>query len=204
MISLIKNAEVAKGMSNRLPSIGHVQVFEKMLLEKSLLPGDVVIDATIGNGNDALLLLELVGKTGFLYGFDIQTQALENTRLKLKESEYDNFKLICASHAEMKQYVDQPVNGILFNLGYLPAGDKTCTTLWETTQTAIAQGMALIKPNGFVGVMTYPGHESGKEEDLAIEAYFSQIDQKQFQIAQIAFINQKKNPPKLYWLTKRT
>ena len=191
-------------MSNRLPSIGHVQVFEKILLEKSLLAGDVVIDATVGNGNDALALLEIVGRTGFLYGFDIQREALENTQRKLKESGYQNFKLIGASHSEMAQHVDRPVNGVLFNLGYLPTGDKTCTTLWKTTQSAITQGMDLIEPNGFVGVMTYPGHEKGREEDLDIENYFSQINQKQFQIAQMAFINQKKNPPKLYWLTKRT
>lgn len=191
-------------MSSRLPSIGHVQVFQKMLLEKSLQEGDRVVDATLGNGHDALMLLEYVGVSGFLIGFDIQKEAIENTKMKLEQAGKENFQLIWDSHAELGKYVQEPIQGALFNLGYLPAGDKGCTTLWGTTRTAIEQAMALILPNGFVGVMTYPGHDMGMEEDQAIQNFFAQVNQKEFQIAQIQFINQKKNPPKLYWLTKRT
>lgn len=191
-------------MSRRLPSIGHVQVFQKMLLEKSLQEGDRVVDATLGNGYDALMLLEYVGSSGYLIGFDIQKAAVDNTKIKLEEAGKHNFQLICDSHAELGKYVQEPIQGALFNLGYLPAGDKNCTTLWATTRTAIEQAMTLLLPNGFVGVMTYPGHDSGMEEDQAIQDFFAQVNQKEFQIAQTQFINQKKNPPKLYWLTKRT
>ena len=38
--------------------------------------GDTVVDATVGNGNDALALSRLVGETGKVYGFDIQPLAL--------------------------------------------------------------------------------------------------------------------------------
>lgn len=191
-------------MSNRLPSIGHVQIFQRMLMEKSLGAGDVVIDATLGNGNDSLILLDLIGPTGFLYGFDIQREAVEETETRLKAAGHDNFNLFCESHETMSQLISQPVQGIVFNLGYLPTGNKSCTTHWESTRRAIDQGMALLLPNGFISVMTYPGHESGCEEDEALQAHFSTIDQKKFQIAQMQFLNQKNNPPKLYWLTKRT
>ncbi len=191
-------------MSSRIPSIGHVQVFQKMLLEESLQEGDRVLDATVGNGHDSLMLLEYVGPTGFLIGFDVQREAVENTRSKLEQAGKNNFQLICDTHAELGKYVLEPFQGALFNLGYLPTGNKGCTTLWTSTKSAIDQAMNLLLPNGFIGVMTYPGHDSGMEEDLEIRGFFAQVNQKEFQIAQIEFINQKNNPPKLYWLTKRT
>lgn len=191
-------------MTSRTPSIGHVLTFQKMLLEKSLENGDIVIDATLGNGNDSLILLDLVGEAGYLHGFDIQKDAVEKTSARLQESGFANFKLYCESHENLDSLIKKPVQGIVFNLGYLPKGDKLCTTCWESTQVAISKGMELLLPNGFISVMTYPGHESGYEEDIAIQDFFSKVDQKKYQIAQMQFLNQKNNPPKLYWLTKRT
>lgn len=205
MSSTISSLEPPENLqSQRIPSIGHVQVFQRMLFEKSLCPGDKVIDATLGNGNDSLLLLEIIEAKGFLYGFDIQSEAVDSTTARLRASNISNFQLFCQSHEHMDQFVKAPVQGIVFNLGYLPSGNKSCTTVWESTQAAINKGMELLLPNGFISVMTYPGHESGCEEDEALQGYFSKIDQKKFQIAQIQFLNQKNNPPKLYWLTKRT
>ena len=49
-------------------------------------PGDTVIDATAGNGNDTAFLAELVGNDGHVYAFDVQQQALSNTRLRLENA----------------------------------------------------------------------------------------------------------------------
>lgn len=192
--------------SNETPAlgaVGHVQVFQKLLLESSLRPGDRVVDMTLGNGNDALTLLNLIGHSGHLYGFDIQSQAVETTRHRLTEHGYSNFTLFCDSHDRLSEYLGQPVQGFLFNLGYLPKGDKSLTTTWPTTQKALSQAMKFLLPNGFVGVMTYPGHDSGREEDQAIAAYFAELNQNEYQVAQTQFLNQQNAPPKLYWLTKR-
>ena len=45
--------------------------------------GDLCIDATMGNGNDTLLLSRLCGSTGKVLAFDIQEQALNATRERL-------------------------------------------------------------------------------------------------------------------------
>ncbi len=37
--------------------------------------GDIVIDATMGNGHDTQFLAELVGENGHVYAFDIQESA---------------------------------------------------------------------------------------------------------------------------------
>lgn len=48
--------------------------------------GDIVIDATCGNGNDTAVLAKLAcgeSNQGFVHGFDSQKTALENTSLFL-------------------------------------------------------------------------------------------------------------------------
>lgn len=47
--------------------------------------GDLCIDATMGNGNDTLLLSRLCGEKGHVLAFDIQEIALANTRERLKK-----------------------------------------------------------------------------------------------------------------------
>ena len=52
---------------------------------KVILPGDTVIDATVGNGHDTCDLARLVGERGHVYGFDIQEQAISSAQRKLQE-----------------------------------------------------------------------------------------------------------------------
>lgn len=186
-----------------LGSIGHVSVIHEMLLRQSLSNGDTVVDATLGNGHDAAKLLEIIGPNGFLYGFDVQSLAIESSQDRLSTTHLGNYKLICDSHANMNAYLPDGIQGFVFNLGYLPKGDKQVTTTWQTTKQALAIAIDRVLPDGFVSVMTYPGHEAGWEEDQAIAAYFSSLDQSKYQVALTQFINQQNNPPKLYWLTKR-
>ena len=42
------------------------------ILERSVLPGDAVIDATMGNGHDTAFLCRAVGPSGRVYAFDVQ------------------------------------------------------------------------------------------------------------------------------------
>ena len=55
-------------------------------IREQVQPGDICIDATMGNGNDTLLLCTLCGEKGHVFAFDIQKQALENTGRKLQEA----------------------------------------------------------------------------------------------------------------------
>ena len=41
-------------------------------IREQVQPGDICIDATMGNGNDTLLLSSLCGKDGHVFAFDIQ------------------------------------------------------------------------------------------------------------------------------------
>ena len=50
--------------------------FSHRLLKTAAQEGDTVIDATVGNGHDTIILAHLVGDQGKVFGFDIQEQAI--------------------------------------------------------------------------------------------------------------------------------
>jgi ubiquinone/menaquinone biosynthesis C-methylase UbiE len=93
------------------------------IIKRVVKQGDTVVDATMGNGNDTLLLAGLVGEKGKVYSFDIQEAALKNTEKKLREAGVsDIVELICDGHQNIDNYVPNGIRAVMFNLGYLPKG----------------------------------------------------------------------------------
>ena len=73
-------------------------------MKKGASIGDVVIDATVGNGNDTLFLSSLVGSSGKVFGFDIQKEALERTLARLQKDKADeNVQLFHSGHENLKE-----------------------------------------------------------------------------------------------------
>ena len=60
--------------------------FSHQLLKEVIQPGEIAVDATMGNGHDTLFLAQLVGRSGQVYACDLQEQALANTRQRLTEA----------------------------------------------------------------------------------------------------------------------
>jgi len=60
----------------------------KLINKDIIKEGYVVIDATVGNGYDTEYLAGKVGSTGKVYGFDIQEEAIENTRKKVEKRKF--------------------------------------------------------------------------------------------------------------------
>lgn len=61
--------------------------------------GKIAVDATVGKGKDTLKLLKAVGDEGFVYGFDLQKEALDAANKLLKD--YKNYKLFLESHENL-------------------------------------------------------------------------------------------------------
>ena len=155
-----------------------------------LRPGDLAIDATMGNGHDTERLAQLVGPEGHVIAFDIQEQAVENTRQRLEAARLmDRVTLIRDSHANMAAYVDRPPRLIAFNLGFLPGGDKQVTTLLDSTLTAVQTAMNLLVPGGMLLVCCYPGHEEGQRELDALRNLFAAVPPQAFNILEHRFVN---------------
>lgn len=181
----------------------NIHALTKLLLEEHLNEGDYVVDATIGHGKDALKLLNCIGKNGFLYGFDIQEDAIESARKLLMGNDYDNFQLHLKSHNQMINEIPQEsVKVIMFNLGYLPKGDKSVTTLLESTKEAIHSGLSLLKKNGLIIVACYPGHEEGFKEYRGLLTELADLYQKKYNVFHGHFINQRNNPPAIFIIEK--
>ncbi|MDX5476428.1 MAG: 16S rRNA (cytosine(1402)-N(4))-methyltransferase [Bacillaceae bacterium] len=188
--------------------LDRVLPYSKKLLQLSLSEGDVAIDATVGNGHDTLFLSQLVGKTGHVYGFDIQKEAINNVHKLLKEKECDhNVTLILDSHSKAINYVEEKhagtIKGAVFNLGYLPGGDKTIVTVAESTVQAIEQIFNLMASGGLIVIVVYHGHPEGKLEKDHLIQYVSSLDQKLASVLQYRFLNQVNDPPFIIAIEKK-
>ena len=166
-------------------------------LEDHVQPGDICIDATMGNGNDTALLSKLAGEKGRVIAFDIQQMALDNTREKMKEEGCPgNYELVLESHEAMAEYAkENTVSCITFNLGYLPGGDHAKATKGESSIRAIETGLALLKKKGLMTVCIYSGGDSGFEEKDAVLAYLKNLDAKKYLVIISEYVNRPNNPP---------
>lgn len=166
--------------------------------------GDIVVDATMGNGNDTVFLAELAGNSGKVYAFDVQEKAVKNTEEKINEKGFSKrVELINDGHENMDKYISGKVSLVMFNLGYLPKAEHTITTKADTTLAALKKSLDLIKKGGVVILIVYYGHEDGKIEKIALEEYIKNLDQKKYNAVKMSFINQIHNPPMLIVIEKR-
>lgn len=173
------------------------------IIECYIKEGMIVVDCTMGNGNDTLLLSKKVGDRGSVTSFDIQKLALDNTLLKLQQKQLSNrVNLILDGHENIDKYIDGKVDFIIYNLGYLPKGDKSITTNFKTTIKSVEKSLNIINENGIILLIVYPGHENGLLEKEKLDEYFNTIDQKKYNILKSEFINQVNNPPILYSIEK--
>lgn len=53
----------------------------------------------------------------------------------------------------------------MYNLGFLPDGDKSVTTRQETSFQGIKEGLELLKYNGIMTICIYRGHVKGENEE---------------------------------------
>ncbi|MBO4265519.1 MAG: class I SAM-dependent methyltransferase [Clostridia bacterium] len=167
---------------------------EKELISPHIKAGGTAIDFTMGNGHDTLWLSRAVGDNGHVFAFDIQEAALENTKELLSQNGRENCTLILDSHSNVKEYVKEPICVGLFNLGYLPGGDRTITTKRESTIAAIRAAIDLLLPGGGLLIAVYPGHAEGSAEGKLIEEELSKLDKKYISCSKLAIINSPTSP----------
>lgn len=179
--------------------------FARQLVFETLKDGDIAIDGTAGNGNDTLLLAKGVGEKGKVYAFDIQKEALDNTYKRLVDNKLENrVVLLNESHSSLKDCVrEKQVAVIMFNFGYLPGGNHNVITKLESTIPAIEQGLKLLKKNGIMSLMLYPGHYGGKWETDGVLTMVKKLNSKHFTVLHYNFLNLKQFPPQLILIEKK-
>ncbi|MEI6827854.1 MAG: class I SAM-dependent methyltransferase [Desulfuromonadales bacterium] len=174
-----------------------------LFLHNFVCDGHTAVDATCGNGYDTLLLARLIGTGGHVFGFDIQQQALVETDRRLTEAGLAHkATLLLAGHESMAEHVRGPVQIVLFNLGYLPGGDRTKITLPETTLAALEQSLHLLAPKGVVLITIYPGHSGGTEEQSRIESWAAGLDSRTIHSWRMCQTNTCPGAPYLLFIQK--
>lgn len=166
------------------------------IIENIVVKGDIVVDATAGNGNDTLFLAKLVGEEGRVFAFDIQDTAITNTLNRLIQNKADQIvTLIKDSHENMDKYVPEGIKAVMFNLGYLPGGNHSIGTKSISTIEAIEKSLTLLRPGGVIMIALYYGGDSGFDEKEEIMDYVKTIDHKKAVVLAHDFINQINCPP---------
>ena len=168
---------------------------QKQFILAHIKEGDTVADFTMGNGHDTEFLSKAVGEKGRVYAFDIQETAVNSTRQNLEKANCpQNYTLIHDSHHNCEKYIEGKIKAGMFNLGYLPGGDKQITTVRETTMPAIKSAISLLDRDAILCIAIYPGHEEGDLEGKMVSEYLSSLDRFVYSIAQIKIINSPTSP----------
>ena len=188
-------------MSNDFRS---ARFWAREMIENAMFEGARAVDATMGNGHDTRWLCELAGESGKVYAFDVQAEAVERTEAALREAGLlSRAELHCAGHERMAEFVREPVDAIVFNLGWLPGAEHGVTTLTETTLKAVSAGLECLKEDGLMTICIYPGHEEGNRELHALLEWARQLDDRRYDAMLKAYVNQPNDPPQMLAIRKK-
>jgi len=163
----------------------------------------IAIDATVGNGYDTLFLAHAVGPSGQVIGFDVQKAALKNASELLRfTGMIDRVRLILGCHSGIEDYLrnGRPVQVAMFNLGYLPRGDRSIVTRAATTLAAIDGLLRHVSIGGRVTILSYRGHITGPEEYDEIKRYLESA--RDVFVREIASQFDSEIAPRLFLLEK--
>lgn len=185
---------------NYLDNTNH---FIDYILNTLLRDKKILVDMTAGNGYDSLRMLKMQPNYEKIYIYDIQKEAIDNTKKLLDSYSYDNCIYLNKSHDDLS-CIEENVDFAMYNLGYLPGKNKNIVTKTKSTITSILALLKKLNNGAIVIITTYPGHEEGYAEDIAVHDLLIKLDQKEFNVLKMEFINQKNNPCKTYILEKRS
>lgn len=79
-------------------------------------------------------------------------------------------------HSSFPKVAPESIKLMVYNLGYLPKGDKSIITATETTLQSLKTALDLIQPGGAISITTYSGHSGGGEEEDAVLAFAKSLE----------------------------
>lgn len=174
--------------------------------DRLLQNGDWAIDATCGGGNDSLFLAAIVEKkgSGEVIAIDIQEEAVTRTKERIPAALIPKVHLFNQSHENFPALSSEmPIKLVVYNLGYLPKGNKQLTTQTSTTLQSVQKALDLILPGGGVSITCYPGHPEGATEEKALIEMLTQLPSSHWNVCFHTFPN-RKAAPSLILIQKNT
>lgn len=190
------------------PSLTRIIPWAHEFVGEVLRQGDLAVDLTAGNGHDTLMLAEAVGPSGQVIAFDVQQPAVERTAERLASAgidcrcidaparprPHDRVTLVRADHAELSGCLPRPPRAVIANLGYLPGGKKTIATRPETTRAALEAALEALEAGGRLAVVVYVAHGGAAAEAEAVDALFSELSPRCWQVLGLRAANRPEAP----------
>lgn len=176
--------------------VGNISDLSHYIIKDFVLNKKIAIDATLGNGHDTDFLSSIFEK---VYSFDIQKQACDN----YKSKEVSNVEIINDSHHLLKKYINKNVDCIMYNLGFLPGGNKEITTLHDTSLESIKEGLELLNSGGIMTICIYRGHYEGKIEESCILQHLKNLPKNKFGVMVQSYLNREDISPLIVVVEKK-
>ena len=181
---------------NLFKYVGDISQISHYIIDKFLDNKNIAVDATLGNGHDTDFLVERFKK---VYAFDIQKCACDSYLDKNIES----VKVVNDSHDKINEYVRENVDCIMYNLGFLPGGNKEITTMHESSLKSIKDGLELLNNGGIMSIAIYRGHDEGKREENIILEYLKNLSKSKYGVMYHSFLNRSDTSPVLVIVEKK-
>ena len=172
----------------RKPDLTAVQLAQQFVAAHCPAPA-LCVDATCGNGGDTAFLCSLGGR---VLAMDLQPAACESTRARLAESQIDpaQYQIVCASHADLLQYV-QPGTAdiIMFNFGWLPGADHTTFSTADSSIPALTAALDALRPGGVLSAVLYSGKVIGCGEKQTVLSWLRALPLTKYTVLVCDFAN---------------
>ncbi len=155
---------------------------------------NISIDMTCGNGYDTLFLSQI---SKSVFAFDIQDSAIEHTKKLLEENHVSNAKVIKESHDLFDIYINDLIDLAIYNLGYLPKGNKDIKTQSDIVVKSLKKLVEQLNVNGLIVIVIYL-HDL--DESIAIQDFVRTLDSR-FDVLKHKVLN-KENCPYIIEINK--
>jgi hypothetical protein len=157
----------------------HFTVEAQELCRPWLRQGAIAVDATAGNGFDTVFLAQCVGSSGRVLAVDRQALAIARTRERVAALGLsERVECVEGDHAELGRLMSDRnlvnIDCAMFNLGYLPHGDKSIVTRPESTLRALKAVDLVLSDQGILSLLVYVGHDEEQEEKRVVQRWIEE------------------------------
>lgn len=178
------------------PFSSHLEL-APLLWQKLIRSDSLVVDMTAGNGKDTAVLKSF--NPGRLIAIDIQETAILKAKTNVEGVEFH-----VADHSQFPDRLEEgSVTIAVYNLGYLPGGDKSLTTELKSTLLSVQKMLSKLEKGGALSITCYPGHNEGAEEEKELLEFARSLNPLEFMVFHTRFINRNQSPS-LLWISKAT
>lgn len=153
----------------------------------------IFIDATCGRGNDTLKLATTLNHNGTIVAYDIQEEAINDTKKLLEKNGFNDVIYHLQSHEKL---VEKDLDLIIYNLGYLPGSNKQVRTEVKSTMKSIKRSIDIVcqKKEYLIIIVIYPGHKEGLEESTIVDEFCMMLPSKFFLVSKYQNYNRPTSP----------